>query len=98
MSDSAFSLESLPTELLANVFQWSLPDIKPPVYWDQDILTEYASFQRLRLVSRRCSQTFRQQPRLHQSLLICGPLPLQHLSNLLHGMHEHAGSIENVVF
>jgi len=49
-------------------------------------------------VSRRFGQTFRQHPRLHQSLLVCGPLPLQHLSNLLHGIHEHAGSIENVVF
>ncbi len=98
MADSACSLESLPTELLANIFQWSLPDIEPPLYWDQDILTEYASFQRLRLVSRRFSQTFRQHLRLHQSLLVYGPLPLQHLSNLLHWIHEHAGSIENVVF
>ena len=49
-------------------------------------------------MSRRFGQTFRQHLRLHQSLLVCGPLPLQHLSNLLHGIHEHAGSIENVVF
>ena len=94
MADSACSLESLPTELLANIFQWSLPNIAPPLYWHQDILTEYASFQRLRLVSKRFSQTFRQHPRLYQSLLVCGP----HLSNLLHWIHEHSGSIKIVVF
>ena len=98
MADSAFSLESLPTDLLAHIFQRLLPHIEPPFFWYQDKGTKYASFQRLRVVSRKFSQTFRQHPGLHRSLLVCGPLPVQHLSNLLHWTHEHAGSIEVVVF
>ena len=47
---------------------------------------------------RRFSQTFRQYPLLNQSLQVCGPLPLQHLSTLLHWTHQHAGSIEKVLF
>ena len=98
MADSPHSLESLPTHILANMFQWSFPTTTLLVNWRQDLRTKYASFQRLRLVSRRFSQTFRQYPVLNQSLLVCGPLPLHHISTLLHWIHKHAGSIEKVVF
>ncbi len=98
MAESPYSFESLPTHILANIFHWSLPTTTLLVNWGEALRTEYASFQRLRLVSRRFSQTFRQYPLLNQSLLVCGPLPLQQLSTLLHWTHKHAGSIEKVVF
>ena len=94
MAESPYSFESLPTHILANIFHWSLPTTTLLVNWGEALRSEYASFQRLRLVSRRFSQTFRQHPRLYQSLLVCGP----HLSNLLHWIHEHSGSIKIVVF
>ena len=98
MAESPYSFESLPTHILANIFHWSLPTTTLLVNWGEALRSEYASFQRLRLVSRRFSQTFRQYPLLNQSLLVCGPLPLQQLSTLLHWTHKHAGSIEKVVF
>ena len=101
MSSPTCTLDAMPTDLLARVLEWTVPDIQSRLKWGETLCTDFTTFHRRRLVCRRFRQTFYQHPRLSQNLLVpkdiyFHPLSPQHFAGMLRWIHKHAGSTETV--
>ena len=103
MSRPTCTLDSIPSDLLARVFECIVPANSGDLDWEETLCTDFTSFHRLRLVCKRFSQTFHQHPRLCRHLLVpkdmCfQPLSPQQFTGMLRWIQKHAGSIEDVRF